>query len=170
MSELGLCACRVEVQRQDLRHVHDQCASLVPREERGYIIPCKEVLMTEKIHDLDYVLAGRLADMVGAVGDVEVHGTEMTFPMRDNEGSIVSFSIDVRGLADEVEANSSDAVVAMGNSRGRQHAALALIANRILEDHHEDWDTSSSDEVEHRIDDYEPIVIDMENFPSKRRN
>lgn len=126
--------------------------------------------MTKEIRDLDYVLAGRLADMVGAVGNVEVRGSEMTFPMRDHGGSPVSFSIDIRGLADEVEANSSDAVVAMGNSRGAQHAALALIASRILEDHHEDWDTSSGDEVVYHDDDYEPIVVDMENFPPRRRN
>lgn len=107
--------------------------------------------------------------MVGAEGDVEVRGPEMTFPMRDNEGSLVSFSIDIRGLADEVEANSSDAVIAMGNSRGAQRAALALIANGIREDHHEEWDTSSSGEVVYHDDDYEPIVIDMENFPPKRR-
>lgn len=125
--------------------------------------------MTKKIRDLDYVLAGRLADMVGAEGDVEVRGPEMTFPMRDNEGSLVSFSIDIRGLADEVEANSSDAVIAMGNSRGAQRAALALIASGIREDHHEEWDTSSSGEVVYHGDDYEPIVIDMENFPPKRR-
>ncbi len=123
--------------------------------------------MTKKIRDLDYVLAGRLADMVGAVGDVEVRGPEMTFPMRDYEGSLVSFSIDIRGLADEVEANSSDAVVAMGNSRGAQRAALALIANRIIEDNHDEWDTSSTDVVEYHDEDYEPIVIDMENFPPR---
>lgn len=125
--------------------------------------------MTKKIRDLDYVLAGRLADMVGAEGDVEVRGPEMTFPMRDNEGSLVSFSIDIRGLADEVEANSSDAVIAMGNSRGAQRVALALIANGIREDRHEEWDTSSSGEIVYHDDDYEPIVIDMENFPPKRR-
>lgn len=125
--------------------------------------------MTKKIRDLDYVLAGRLADMVGAEGDVEVRGPEMTFPMRDNEGSLVSFSINVQGLADEVEANSSDAVIAMGNDRGAQRAALALIANGIREDHHEEWDTSSRGEIVYHDDDYEPIVIDMENFPPKRR-
>lgn len=125
--------------------------------------------MNKKIRDLDYVLAGRLADMVGAEGDVDVRGPEMTFPVRDNEGSLVSFSIDIRGLADEVEANSSDAVTAMGNSRGAQHAALALIANRILEDHQEEWDTSANDVVVYQDDDYEPIVIDMENFPPRRR-
>lgn len=126
--------------------------------------------MTKKIRDLDYVLAGRLADMVGAVGDIQVRGSEMTFPMRDRDGSPVTFSFDIRGLADEIEANSFDAVVAMGNSRGAQHAALALIANNILEENHEDWDTSSGDEVVYHDDNYEPIVIDMENFPPSRRN
>lgn len=38
--------------------------------------------------------------------------------------ALVSFSFDIRGLADEAEANSSDAVVAMSNSRGAQYAAL----------------------------------------------
>ncbi|TSI16836.1 hypothetical protein [Brevibacterium aurantiacum] len=126
--------------------------------------------MTKKIRDLDYVLAGRLADMVGAVGDREVRGPEMTFPMRDSEGPLVSFSLNVQGLADEVEANSTDAVVAMGNSRGAQHAALARIANRILEDHHEDWDTASGGEVVYHDGNCEPIVIDMENFPTRRGN
>lgn len=126
--------------------------------------------MTKKIRDLDYVLAGRLAHMVGAVGDVEVRGGEMTFPMRDIDGSLVNFSYDIRGLADEVEANSSDAVVAMGNSRGAQRAALALIANSILEDNQDNWDTATDSEVVYHDDDYEPIVIDMENFPPRRRD
>jgi hypothetical protein len=125
--------------------------------------------MTKRIRDLDYVLAGRLADMVGAVGDVEVQGAEMTFPMRDKDGSLVNFSFDIRGLADEVESNGSDAVVAMGNSRGAQRAALSLIANGILEENHEYWDTSADEEVVYHDDEYEPIVIDMEDFPPRRR-
>lgn len=125
--------------------------------------------MTKRIRDLDYVLAGRLADMVGAVGDVEVRGAEMTFPMRDKDGSLVNFSFDIRGLADEVESNGSDAVVAMGNSRGTQRAALSLIANGILEENHEYWDTSADEEVVYHDDEYEPIVIDMEDFPPRRR-
>lgn len=125
--------------------------------------------MTKRIRDLDYVLAGRLADMVGAVGDVEVRGAEMTFPMRDKDGSLVNFSFDIRGLADEVESNGSDAVVAMGNSRGAQRAALSLIANGILEENHEYWDTSADEEVVYHDDEYEPIVIDMEDFPPRRR-
>lgn len=125
--------------------------------------------MTKRIRDLDYVLAGRLADMVGAVGDVEVRGAEMTFPMRDKDGSLVNFSFDIRGLADEVESNGFDAVVAMGNSRGAQRAALSLIANGILEENHEYWDTSADEEVVYHDDEYEPIVIDMEDFPPRRR-
>ncbi|WP_436326198.1 hypothetical protein [Brevibacterium sp. FAM 27836] len=125
--------------------------------------------MTKRIRDLDYVLAGRLADMVGAVGDVEVRGAEMTFPMRDKDGSLVNFSFDIRGLADEVESNGSDAVVAMGNSRGAQRAALSLIANGILEENHEYWDTSADEEVVYHDDEYEPIVIDVEDFPPRRR-
>lgn len=125
--------------------------------------------MTKRIRDLDYVLAGRLADMIGAVGDVEVRGAEMTFPMRDKDGSLVNFSFDIRGLADEVESNGSDAVVAMGNSRGAQRAALSLIANGILEENHEYWDTSADEEVVYHDDEYEPIVIDMEDFPPRRR-
>ena len=121
--------------------------------------------MTKRIRDLDYVLAGRLADMVGAVGDVEVRGAEMTFPMRDKDGSLVNFSFDIRGLADEVESKGSDAVVAMGNSRGAQRAALSLIANGILEENHEYWDTSADEEVVYHDDEYEPIVIDVEDFP-----
>lgn len=125
--------------------------------------------MTKRIRDLDYVFAGRLADMVGAVGDVEVRGAEMTFPMRDKDGSLVNFSFDIRGLADEVESNGSDAVVAMGNSRGAQRAALSLIANGILEENHEYWDTSADEEVVYHDDEHEPIVIDMEDFPPRRR-
>lgn len=125
--------------------------------------------MTKRIRDLDYVLAGRLADMVGAVGDVEVRGAEMTFPMRDKDGSLVNFSFDIRGLADEVESKGSDAVVAMGNSRGAQRAALSLIANGILEENHEYWDTSADEEVVYHDDEYEPIVIDVEDFPPRRR-
>ena len=107
--------------------------------------------------------------MVGAVGDVEVRGAEMTFPMRDKDGSLVNFSFDIRGLADEVESKGSDAVVAMGNSRGAQRAALSLIANGILEENHEYWDTSADEEVVYHDDEYEPIVIDVEDFPPRRR-
>lgn len=121
--------------------------------------------MTTKIRDLDYILAGRLAELIGAMGDVEVRGAEVTLPMRDEDGSLVDFSLDVRGLADQVEENSSDAIVAHGNSRGGQRAALAIIAGNILEDNHDNWDTSETGEVVYRDDEYEPIVIDMEDFP-----
>lgn len=124
--------------------------------------------MTKKIRDLDYILAGRLAELIGAMGYVEVRGAEVTFPMRDEDGSLVDFSFDVRGLADRVEENSSDAIVAHGNRRGAQRAALAIIAGNILEDNHDNWDTSETVEVVYRADDYDPIVIDMEDFPPGR--
>lgn len=127
--------------------------------------------MSKKIRDLDYVLAGRLAEMIGTAGDVEVRGSEMTFPMRDDDGSIVKHSFDVRGLADQVEEHISQAVAAHGNSRGAQRAALEIIASNILKDNDDIWDIPEPDkgEVVYHVDNYEPIVIDMEDFPPQRR-
>ncbi|UVI34599.1 hypothetical protein [Brevibacterium spongiae] len=127
--------------------------------------------MAKKIRDLDYVLAGRLAEMIGTAGDVEVRGSEMTFPMRDSEGSILNYSFDVRGLADQVEENISQAVVANGNSRGAQRAALEVIASNILKDNNDLWDIPEPDkgDVVYHVDNYEPIVIDMKDFPPRRR-
>ncbi|PMC98873.1 hypothetical protein, partial [Brevibacterium paucivorans] len=69
---------------------------------------------------------------------------------------------------DAVEATSSSAVAAMGNTRGAQRAALALIANGIHEDHADEWDLSDSGDLVYEADDdYEPAVIDMENFPPR---
>ena len=136
------------------------------RQERNHLLPNEEVLMGKPIKDSDLLLAGQLAELLGAVGDIRIAGPIMTVPMRDTEGSLVFFEFDVRGLADAVEATSSSAVAAMGNTRGAQRAALALIANRIHEDHADEWDLSESGDLVYEADDdYEPAVIDMENFP-----
>lgn len=73
--------------------------------------------------------------------------------------------LEIRGLAAKVEEIKADAIVAMGNDRGGQHAALALIANSIMEDH-PDWDFSVDDDtnVDDTDGDFEPTVIDIESF------
>lgn len=123
--------------------------------------------MSKEIEDLDLILAGRLAMMIAAAGDIEIRGPIMTVPIRDQEGSLVSFDYDIRGLAAEVEDAKSDAVIAMGNDRGGQHAALALIANSIMEDHPEwnfsiDFTTDDDDDD----DEFEPAVLNIEDLPS----
>jgi hypothetical protein len=71
-------------------------------------------------------------------------------------------------LADRVAEEESSAVAAMGNRRGGQRAALALVVNEIIENHADDWDLSDSGEVVYEAgDDYEPIVIDIENLPRR---
>lgn len=121
--------------------------------------------MPREIKDLDLVLAGKLATMVAAAGDIEIRGAVMTVPIRELGGSLVAFEYDVRGLASKVAEIESDAIAAMGNDRGGQHAALALIANGIMEDH-PDWDFSVDDgaDLDDADDDFEPIQIDIENF------
>lgn len=89
----------------------------------------------------------------------------MTIPIRELGGSLVPFEFDVRGLAAEVAEIRSDALIAMGNTRGGQHAALALIANGIMEDHPEgDFSVDGSTDPDDVDDDYEPIQIDIEDF------
>ena len=128
----------------------------------------EELQMTTSIKDSDLLLAGQLAELLGAVGDISIAGPIMTVPMRHVDGSLVPFEFDVRGLSDEVAAAASDAAIAMGDNRGARRAALALIANGIHEEHHEEWDLSeSSDVVFEAGDDYEPLVIDMEDFPPR---
>jgi hypothetical protein len=120
--------------------------------------------MSKEIKDLDLVLAGRLATMVAVAGDVEIRGPMMTIPIRDLEGSLVSFDYDIRGLAATVEDVRSDAVAAMGNERGGQHAALALIANGIMEDH-PDWDFSVDSTTDDNEDsDVDPVSVNIEDF------
>lgn len=119
--------------------------------------------MVKPIKDADLLLAGRLAEMLGAVGDISIAGPTMTVPMRDADGSLVFFDFDVWGLADRVAAEASEAVAAMGNDRGGQHAALALMVNEILEEHGDKWD--SGEVVYEAGDDYEPIVINLEDLP-----
>lgn len=119
--------------------------------------------MVKSIKDSDLLLAGQLAEMLGAVGDISISGPTMTVPMRDVDQSIVLFEFDVRGLADHIAEEASSAVAAMGNDRGGQRAALALVANKIFEDHSDEWDLSNSSEVVYEAgDDYEPIVIDID--------
>jgi hypothetical protein len=109
-----------------------------------------------------------MAEMLGAVGDIRISGPTMTVPIRDADGSLVFFEFDVRGLADRVAEEESSAVAAMGNRRGGQRAALALVVNEIIENHADDWDLSDSGEVVYEAgDDYEPIVIDIENLPRR---
>lgn len=121
--------------------------------------------MPKEIKDLDLVLAGKLATMIAAAGDIEIRGPIMTVPIRELSGSLVSFEYDVRRLAAEVAEIKTDAVSAMGNDRGGQHAALALIASGIVEDH-PDWDFSADDDVDldDTDDDFEPAVINFEDF------
>ena len=71
----------------------------------------------------------------------------------------------MRGLAAKVEELKADAIVAMGNDRGGQHAALALIANSIMEDP-PDWDVSIDDDTnaDDTDNDFERTVIDIESF------
>ncbi|TGD37853.1 hypothetical protein [Brevibacterium aurantiacum] len=71
----------------------------------------------------------------------------------------------IRGLLARVEELKADAIVAMGKDCGGQHAALALIANSIMEDH-SDWDSSVDEDkdVEDTVGDFEPSVIGIENF------
>lgn len=122
--------------------------------------------MSKEVKDLDLVLAGKLAMMIGAAGDIEIRGPIMTVPMRELEGSLVSFDYDIRGLAARVEERKSDAVVAMGNDRGGQHAALALVANSIMEDH-PDWDFSiyTEDDADDEHNDVEPFSIEITELP-----
>ena len=124
--------------------------------------------MTTSLKHSDLLLGGQLAELLGAVDDISIAGPIMTVPMRHVDGSLVLFEFDVRGLSDEVTAAASDAAIAMGDNRGAQRAALALIASGIHEEHHEEWDLSESSEVVFEAgDDYEPLVIDMEDFPPR---
>lgn len=122
--------------------------------------------MSKEIKDLDLVLAGKLAMMIGAAGDIEIRGPIMTVPMRELEGSLVSFDYDIRGLAARVEGLKSDAIIAMGNDRGGQHAALALVANGIMEEH-PDWDFSVYTEDDEDDEDcaVEPLSIEITELP-----
>ena len=121
--------------------------------------------MPKEIKDLDLVLAGKLAAMIAAAGDIEIRGPIMTVQIRELGGSLVTLDLDIRGLAAEAAEVESDAIIAMGNDRGGQHAALALIANGIMEDH-PDWDFSVDDDadLDDTDGDFEPIQIDIEDF------
>lgn len=121
--------------------------------------------MVKLIKDSDLLLAGQLAEMLGAVGDISISGPTMIVPMRDVDQSIVFFEFDIRGLADHIAEEASSAIAAIGNDRGGQRAALALLANKIFEDHSDEWDLSNSSEVVYEAgDDYEPIVVDIEDL------
>lgn len=39
--------------------------------------------MSKEVKDLDLVLAGKLAMMIGAAGDIDIRGPIMTIPMRE---------------------------------------------------------------------------------------
>lgn len=54
----------------------------------------------------------------------------------------------------------------MGNDRGGQHAALALIANGIMEEH-PDWDFSAytEDDEDDEDSDVEPFSIEITELP-----
>ncbi|SMX79749.1 hypothetical protein BSP239C_01278 [Brevibacterium sp. 239c] len=115
--------------------------------------------------DSNLVLAEKLASMTSTAGDLEIRGQIMTVPIRDLDGTLAVLDYDVRGLAARVEELKADAIVAVGNDRGGQHAALALIANSITEDH-PGWDSSIDEDtgVYDTIGEFEPTVIDIENF------
>lgn len=121
--------------------------------------------MAKEIKDLDLILAGKFATMIAAAGDIEIRGPVMTIPIRELGGSLVSFEYDVRGLAAKVAEIESDAIAAMGNDRGGQHAALALVANGIMEDH-PGWDFSVDDaaDIDDADDDFKPASISFEDF------
>lgn len=125
--------------------------------------------MNGEIEHLDLILAGKLAMMIAAAEDIEINDGFMTVPIRTLDGPMASFDIDVRGLALEVQEIAPDALVAMGNDRGGQHAALALIANQIMEDH-PDWDFSIDfdDDEDDSGGDSEPAVANIEDFGRRR--
>ena len=121
--------------------------------------------VSKKIKDLDILLAGRLAEMLGTVGDVKLAGSKMAVPVRDREGSTLLFEFDISGLADRVASDAYDAVSATSGERGCQHAVLTLIASSILEDHNDDWDIGAMGEVVFDAgESYAPISIHIESL------
>lgn len=123
--------------------------------------------MDKNADAMDFVLAGRLADLIGVSADISVEGNTVILPIRAEGGGLTSFAFDVTGLASSLARNAENAVTAMGDVRGGQYAALALLASNLLEEHHEEWDPLRDDEAEEYEEDdleYEPVTIDLESL------